>query len=111
MDIRDMIENKRNSIQFDMHSNVPFPNSSVYVSESDINMFENDINESRNESLACMGDLYIDSIILDNFIFDEYLEITNEGIGDKLSSAKDKIVSFVKRVWNKLKTLWYLQLK
>lgn len=67
MDIRNMIENKRNSIQFDVHSNTPIINSSVYVSESDIAMFENNIDECRKESLACMGDLYIDSIILDNF--------------------------------------------
>lgn len=102
-----MIENKRNSIQCDMHSSMTFADSSVYVSESDINTFENDINECKQKSLACMGDLYIDSIILDNFIFDESLQITNEGIGDKLSSAKDKVVSFIKRVWNKLKE-WFV---
>lgn len=39
MDIRNMIENKRNSIEFDMHSKTPFENS-VYVSESDITMLK-----------------------------------------------------------------------
>lgn len=106
MDIRNMIENKRNSIQCDVYSSAPSVNSSVYVSESDITMFENNIDECRKESLACMGDLYIDSIILDNFIFDESLQITNEGIGEKLSNAKDKVVDFVKRVWKKLKE-WF----
>ena len=106
MDIRNMIENKRNSIQCDVYSSAPSVNSSVYVSESDIAMFENNIDECRKESLACMGDLYIDSIILDNFIFDESLQITNEGIGEKLSNAKDNVVDFVKRVWKKLKE-WF----
>ena len=51
------------------------------------------------------GKFYASTIVFENYI-DENFNITTEGVGERLTSMKDKAVEFIKRVWKKVRE-WF----
>lgn len=59
-------------------------------------------NYNKRVALETIGEIYIDSLVIDDFIFESTLCITNEGIGDKLSNLKDSVMSHIKKLGDKI---------
>lgn len=104
MDIRDLIENKRCKLEFNKHDR--YKRGFVNVNESDMSYIDYDIKSYNEQSISAMGELYVDTLLLEEFIIDGTLDIVSEGIGDKLSEVKDRAISFIKRLWARLKE-WF----
>lgn len=58
--------------------------------------------------LVKYGTLYTNDMLIENFVYGD-VDITTEGIGAKLSSAKDRIIAAIKKIWEKVKK-WLLKI-
>ena len=52
------------------------------------------------------GKIYASTVVFENDIIDLSYDISLEGIGEKLSNMKDRVVEFIKRVWKRVQE-WF----
>lgn len=93
MDIREYISNMNEKIS--LRKNI--------TNCDDICIESND-----SDVILGFGEIYKDTLIFEHVMFNDILNITTEGVGEKIRSAKDRCVATLKKIWKRVKE-WILK--
>lgn len=61
------------------------------------------IESNDSDVILRFGELYKDTLVFEHVMFNDILDITTEGVGEKMRNAKDRCVATLKKIWKRVK--------